>query len=180
MYEVPLALLHSRSFWSHSVQLRFFAKIRLPNDTSSTSHNRNLSNLSWIFFSKVLTKTTFGIFVMLQIEILTILFSFSLTWDPIGVINSKRHSYISYPKVLKLILNFPPYGPHKTKFGIFKILNFRLLMIFEFSMIEILNSPLYHIGKPKTSVIWKTSNRRAKRSESWELRVLVKSETCMA
>ncbi len=39
-------------------------------------------------------KTTFGIFEILKIEILTIFFSFSLTWDPMGVKISK--SYSSY------------------------------------------------------------------------------------
>ncbi len=44
---------------------------------------------------------------------------------------SKRYSsYKLQPKVLKLVLNFPPNGPHKTTLGIFEILSFRFLMIF--------------------------------------------------
>ncbi len=37
---------------------------------------------------------------------------------------SKRYFYKSQPKVYKLVLNFPPNGPHKTTFGIFEILGF--------------------------------------------------------
>ncbi len=39
-------------------------------------------------------------------------------------------SYKLQPKVLKLFLNFPPNGPHKSMFGIFEILNFQFLTIF--------------------------------------------------
>ena len=46
---------------------------------------------------------------------------FSLTWDPMGGKISKRDSYKSQPKVVKLVLNFPPNGPHKNTFGIFEI-----------------------------------------------------------
>ncbi len=37
---------------------------------------------------------------------------------------SKRYSYKLQPKVLKLVLNFPPNGPHQTTFGNFEILSF--------------------------------------------------------
>ncbi len=44
---------------------------------------------------------------------------------------SKRYSsYKLKPKVLKLVLNFPPSGPHKNGLGIFEILSFWFLMIF--------------------------------------------------
>ncbi len=33
-------------------------------------------------------------------------------------------SYKSQPKLLKLVLNFPPNGPHKIRFGIFEIWSF--------------------------------------------------------
>ncbi len=33
-------------------------------------------------------------------------------------------SYKSQTNVLKLVLNFPPNGPHKSMFGIFEILSF--------------------------------------------------------
>ncbi len=56
---------------------------------------------------------------------LMILFSFSLTWDPMGVKISKRYSsYKSQPKVFKVLLNFLRNGPHKTMFGIFESLKF--------------------------------------------------------
>ncbi len=48
-------------------------------------------------------------------------FSFSLTWDRMGAKISKRYSYKSQPKVLKVYLNFLPNGPHKTTLGIFEI-----------------------------------------------------------
>ncbi len=39
-------------------------------------------------------------------------------------ISIRYSSYKSQPKVLKLVLNFPPNGPHKSMFGIFEILSF--------------------------------------------------------
>ena len=43
----------------------------------------------------------------------------------------KRYSsFKSRPKVLKLLLNFLPNGPHKTTFGIFEILKMEILMNF--------------------------------------------------
>ena len=57
-------------------------------------------------------------------------YSFPSTWDPMGVKISKRNSYKSEPKVLKLVLKFPPNGPHETTFGIFEILRLWFLTIF--------------------------------------------------
>ncbi len=51
-------------------------------------------------------------------------------FDPMGAKISKRYSYNSQPKVLKLFLNFLPNGPHKTMFGIFEILKIEILMNF--------------------------------------------------
>ena len=82
-----------------------------------------------------------------------------------GVKISKRSSYKSQPKVFKLFLNFLPIAPHKNTLIIFEILSLRFLMIF-FSKIS--NSPLYPMEKPKTSIIWKTSDCRAKRSKTWD------------
>ncbi len=65
-------------------------------------------------------KTTYGSFEIFKIEILMILFSFSLTWDTMRVKISKHYSYKSEPKVLKLVLKFPPNGPHKITLGILK------------------------------------------------------------
>ncbi len=57
--------------------------------------------------------------------------SFSLTWGPMGAKISKRYSsYKSQPKVLKLLLNFLPNGPHKSTVGIFEILKIEILVIF--------------------------------------------------
>ncbi len=54
----------------------------------------------------------------------------ALTWDPMGAKISKRYSYKSHPNILKLVMNFPPNGPHKITLGIFEILSLRFLMIF--------------------------------------------------
>ncbi len=56
-------------------------------------------------------KPAFGIF---GVKILTIFFSFSLTWNPMRVKSSKRYSYKSPAKVFKFILIFPLNDPHKN------------------------------------------------------------------
>ena len=77
----------------------------------------------------------------------------------------KISSYKLQQKVLKLFLNFPPNGPHKTTLGIFDILSLR------FFISKISNSLILHpLEKPKTSIIWKTSDRTAKWNEIWDLR----------
>ncbi len=44
-----------------------------------------------------------------------------LTWEPMAAEISKRYSsYKSQPNVVKLVLNFPFNGPHKTTLGIFE------------------------------------------------------------
>ena len=64
-------------------------------------------------------KTTFGNFGNFNN-----FYSFSITWDPMGVKISKRYSsYKSQPKVFKLLVNFPLNGPHKTEFGNFEMLS---------------------------------------------------------
>ena len=83
---------------------------------------------------------------------------------------SKRYSsYQSQPKVFKILPNFPPNGPHKTTFGIFESLSFRFLTFF----FENIKFTIIAYGDIKTSIIWKTSARRAKRSESLDSRVVV-------
>ena len=53
-----------------------------------------------IFFPNGPDKTAIGIFEILKIEILIYFFSFSLTWNPMGVNISKRYSsYKSQSKV---------------------------------------------------------------------------------
>ena len=65
-------------------------------------------------------KIMFGIFEILKIENFNEFYSFSLTWDPMGVNISKCYSYKSQPKVSKLVLNFSPNDRHKISFGILK------------------------------------------------------------
>ncbi len=78
-------------------------------------------------------------------------FSFLLTWDPMGVKISKRYSsYKSQPKVLKLVLNFPPNGPNKILLGIFDILSFWFLMIF-FQKFQTHHYSLWRNQKPQLS-----------------------------
>ncbi len=89
--------------------------------------------------------------------------SFSLAWDP-----SKRYSsYQSQSKVFKRFLNFLPNGPHKTTFGIFEIFSFRSLTIFFFENFKF-TIAAYIWRNKKTSIIWRTSARGAKRSEIWD------------
>ncbi len=56
---------------------------------------------------------------------------------------------------------FLPYGPHKIILGMFEILSFRFITIL---FIKISNSPCYPMEKPETSIIWKTSDHKAKQS----------------
>ncbi len=73
----------------------------------------------------------------------------------------------NFPKVFKLFLNFLPNGPHKT-FRIFKILSFRFLTIFFFEK-KNFKFTIVAYGEAKNLIyIWKTSDRRAKRSEIWD------------
>ncbi len=51
-------------------------------------------------------------------------------------ISKRDFSYKSQPKVLKLVLNFPPNGPHKTILGFLKVFSF-LTICFENSKITI-------------------------------------------
>ena len=81
---------------------------------------------------------------------------------------TNTHSFYKFqPKVFKLIVNFQSNGPHQSTLGIFEIFEFS---IFYELFLKISNSPLYHVEKQNTSIIWKTSDRRAKQSEildSW-------------
>ena len=79
-----------------------------------------------------------------------------------GVKIAKRYSfYKSLTNVLKLVLNFSPIGPHKIALGFLETLRFRFLMIF-FRKFQIhYCSPR---EKSKTSIIWETSDRTARRN----------------
>ena len=72
-------------------------------------------------------------------------------------------------KVFKIVLNFPPNGPHKktTGGGDFE---FRFSTIFFSDNFKFI---IVAYGEIKTSFIWKKSNRRAKWSEIWDLWVVV-------
>ncbi len=68
-------------------------------------------------------------------------YSFSLTWDPMGAKISKCYSsYKSQSNVLKLLLNIPPNGPHKST--VFEFWNVDLLIFNDLFVENIANSPL--------------------------------------
>ncbi len=78
---------------------------------------------------------------------------------------SKRYSsYKSQPKVLKLLLTFPPNGPHKIALGIFWNFEFPILNDFFFKNFKF-TTVAY--GEIKNFIIWKTSDHRAKQSVLW-------------
>ncbi len=89
---------------------------------------------------------------------------------PYGSNNSKFNSFYKSQPVFKLVLNFPSNGPHKTTFGIFELLSFQFLTSFsenfKFTIVA-------YMEKLETSIIWKTSDGRAKQSEIWDSRVAV-------
>ena len=103
-------------------------------------------------------------------------FSCSLTWDPQ---NATRPSY--YSRILSnFVWFFFSVVYTKVLFWIFESLSLRFFHDFFFVSLtwnlEILsfwfltnlwNSPLYAMGKQEISIIWKTSDRRAKRGEIW-------------
>ena len=67
-----------------------------------------------------------------------------------GVKISKRYySYKLQPKVFKLVLNFPPNGPHKTTLGIFEILSFCFLTFFFFENSKFTHCSLWRNQKPQ-------------------------------
>ncbi len=114
----------------------------------------------------VLTKNVLGILEILKIEILSI-FLVSVDMGPSGSENFSYYSYKSQPKVFKLVLNFPPNGPHKTVLRIFEILSFRFLSnnVSNNFFSKISNSPLYPMEKAKPQLSGKRAIGRAKRSE---------------
>ncbi len=129
------------------VILRSFGALAIFfENTISEKHylfNKSQPNLWKLLLNYLLNgpqKTTVETLEIFKIQIVTIFFSFSLTWEPIGVKISKWYSYKSQPNVFRLVLNFPP---NKTTLGIFESLGFRFLTIF----------------------IGKTSDSRAKRNE---------------
>ena len=119
----------------------------------------------------VLTKTTFGICEILQIEILTIICVRVNIRPNMGVQISKRYYFQTCPDFfLPMVLTKLRWAFLKFKFSDF----YRFFF-------ENFNSPLYPMEKTKTSVTWKTIDRRATRSEICDSWVLVHVEDiCMA
>ncbi len=81
--------------------------------------------------------------------------------------NFKRYcSYKLQPKILKLVLNFPPNG-RSSQILVWDFWNFEfpIFNIF-FRKFQIHHCSLWR--NQKTSIIRKTSDRRAKRSEIWD------------
>ncbi len=110
----------------------------------------------------ILTKLLFRIFEILRFWILTIFFSFSLTWDPMGAIIAKCYSFHkSRPNLFKFFLNFCLQYPHRVAFQIFEILYFSNFM-------KLWNLTWESMGNHKMWNILKTADRRAKRMKIWD------------
>ncbi len=132
-------------FWLFYEYFFDFVNIgRYGNKTPPSNRLCIFSNFFWIFFSVVLKKVVLWVFEILSLPFFTILVFVSMgrKWEP------------------KVLLNFFSVRLIKVLFWIFEILNFWFLANFW-------KSPWYTMRKPKTSFIWKTSDRRAKRSEIW-------------
>ncbi len=74
-------------------------------------------------------------------------------------------------KVFKLVLNFPPNGPHKLRWGFLKICVsecHRFIFKFQIHLCT-------YMEKPKTSIIWKTGDSRAKWGEICDTRGVIQS-----
>ncbi len=120
---------------------------------------------SFQFFSEISSqwswqKYCFGFLKFWVFDFSGILFVF-INMGPYGSQNFKT--------LLLLQITFESFHPFpefssqlssQVLFWIFEILSFRFLMNFWIST-------LHPMGKPKTSIIWKTSDRRAKQSEIW-------------
>ena len=78
-----------------------------------------------------------------------------------GPHGSKTFNMLLLPQVFQSCQTSPEFSfqwsSQKYCFGFFEILSF-------WNVTNLWNSPLYPMGKPKTSIIWKTSDCRAKRS----------------
>ena len=122
----PDIFLILKKKWGDFLRIFFFVFVNMKPYLSKIQ-NATPTNRSWKFqafteFSSQWSwQSTFAIFKILKIEILTILFVFvNMDWEPMAVKLSKPNSsYRLQPNVFKLVLNFPPIDPHKTTFGIF-------------------------------------------------------------
>ena len=83
---------------------------------------------------------------------------------------SKRYpSYKLQPKVLRLVLNFLQMVLTKQHLG-FLNFEFPIFNDFFFQKFQIHHCSLW---RNKTSIFWKKSDHRAKRSEIWDSRVVI-------
>ena len=87
-----------------------------------------------------------------------------------GVKISKHYSLQIPAKVFQTCPEFSSQWSLQNYIGDFLILNFRFLTNF---FLQVSNSQLWPMEKSKTSIIWKPSDRRAKRSEICDLWVIV-------
>ena len=153
------------SFWFF--RIFFFVFVNMGPFSSQNFKTLLLRQLSFesfqtfseFFFSVLLTKVLFLIF-----KITSFFFQHFLPFRQRGTLLEPKLQndtppsddfwiFSTYSWIFSIVVT-------KVLFWIFEILMFRFLTIF-------LISPWYPMGKAKTSIIWKTSERRAKQSESW-------------
>ena len=116
------------------------------------------SNLFWNFFSVVHTKGMFWIFEIFSIRFFTIFFFIFVNMGPYGSHNFKT---LLLPQItFESFQTFSEFSSQwSSKSTVFWFGKFWVSVFFKFTTIP--------YGKPKTSIIWKTSDRRTKRSEIW-------------
>ncbi len=106
----------------------------------------------------MLTKPLFRISEILSNLYFTRIFHFFLTQNSIGVIFLNTSKPLLNYSILPF--NFLLSGPDKST--VLNVWNVEFATFNEFWI-----SSLYAIGKPKSSIFWKTSERGAKRNEMW-------------
>ena len=116
-----------------------------------------LTNFFGCSFPWAIHSVVFWVFKKYFFVIFYKFYSFSLTWDPMGVKILKSYSSDKLqPKFL--VLNFLRNGPHKTAFGIFEILSFQFFNDFFFQKFQI-----HHC----TCILWR--NQKPQLSGKWAL-----------
>ena len=137
MYTHFLAVLNYVSR-AHAIAIRPSSAVCLWHRLSLKLLHGFLSNFSLCFPWAIYAET---FFVCLFVWVFFLVFekkmnfykyfSFSLTWDPVGMKISKPYTfYKSQPKVFKLVLDFLPNSLQKTTFGIFTSLKIAILTNF--------------------------------------------------
>ncbi len=130
------------------------SKPRKKNTTSSTNRSRNLLNFCLIIF----TKLNLGFLKFWKLEFSN--GNFQSEWKFQNTTPTNCCQKFSMSWIFLLIL------AQKLLWESFEIFSFWFLTRVFFSKNS--NSPLYPMWKRKTSIIWQTSDRRAKRGESWD------------